>query len=105
MPEVIFRGKRFFVNYEGFLQDPGDFCPEWEEYVKEQEGIDKITEEHRTVVRVIREYYEENGLAPMVRVLSNITGINFKHIYQLFPSGPAKGACRMAGLTKPIGCI
>jgi len=26
-------------------------------------------------------------------------------VYELFPSGPAKGACRIAGLPKPTGCV
>jgi len=26
-------------------------------------------------------------------------------IYDLFPSGPAKGACKVAGLPKPDGCV
>ncbi|MCG8529500.1 MAG: TusE/DsrC/DsvC family sulfur relay protein, partial [Desulfovibrionales bacterium] len=26
-------------------------------------------------------------------------------VYELFPSGPGKGACKMAGLPKPTGCV
>ncbi|HPS25746.1 MAG TPA: TusE/DsrC/DsvC family sulfur relay protein, partial [Bacteroidales bacterium] len=26
-------------------------------------------------------------------------------IYELFPSGPGKGACKIAGLPKPTGCV
>jgi tRNA 2-thiouridine synthesizing protein E len=54
---------------------------------------------------VLRDYYEKNGIAPMVRVLSKVTGFKLKHIYELFPSGPGKGACKMAGLPKPTGCV
>ena len=53
----------------------------------------------------LQEYYEKNGIAPMVRVLSKVTGFKLKHIYELFPSGPGKGACKMAGLPKPTGCV
>ncbi|HQM75563.1 MAG TPA: TusE/DsrC/DsvC family sulfur relay protein, partial [Candidatus Saccharicenans sp.] len=42
---------------------------------------------------------------PMIRKMVNETGINLKHIYELFPSGPAKGACKVAGLPKPDGCV
>ena len=28
-----------------------------------------------------------------------------EQIYELFPSGPAKGACKVAGLPKPTGCV
>jgi tRNA 2-thiouridine synthesizing protein E len=33
------------------------------------------------------------------------TGFDLKKIYQLFPGGPAKGACKVAGLPKPTGCV
>jgi tRNA 2-thiouridine synthesizing protein E len=33
------------------------------------------------------------------------TGIDLKQIYELFPGGPAKGACKVAGLPKPTGCV
>jgi len=26
-------------------------------------------------------------------------------VYELFPSGPANGACKVAGLPKPTGCV
>ncbi|MDQ7835963.1 MAG: TusE/DsrC/DsvC family sulfur relay protein [Humidesulfovibrio sp.] len=50
-------------------------------------------------------YYKKNGIAPMVRILSKVTGYKLKEIYELFPSGPGKGACKMAGLPKPTGCV
>ena len=90
---------------DGFIDDYSNFCPEWVQWVKTQEGIEEITEEHEKVVTVLQEYYEKNGIAPMVRILSKVTGFKLKHIYELFPSGPGKGACKMAGLPKPTGCV
>ncbi len=105
MPQVEFAGKTFTVDEDGFIDDYANWSEEWVQYVKKEEGIDELGDEHRLVVKTLREYYEKNGIAPMVRVLSKVTGFKLKHIYELFPSGPGKGACKMAGLPKPTGCV
>ncbi len=105
METVEFGGKTFSVDEDGFIDSFDNWCPEWVLYVKSVEGIDELNEEHSKLVDVLRDYYEKNGIAPMVRVLSKVTGFKLKHIYELFPSGPGKGACKMAGLPKPTGCV
>ena len=105
MPEVVHGEKTFVVDEDGFLADFADWGPDWIDYVRESEGIAEVTEDHRKVMTFLQEYYEKNGIAPMVRVISKNTGFKLKEIYDLFPSGPAKGACRMAGLPKPTGCV
>ena len=98
-------GQELPIDEDGFLQEP-DL---WTETVAvafcEEEGVDELTEEHWKVVRYLREYYLKNKIAPMVRRLCKETGCNVKKIYELFPSGPAKGACKLAGLPKPTGCV
>jgi len=47
----------------------------------------------------------EKKLAPMVRKVCKNSGFQLKYIFELFPSGPAKGACKLAGLPKPDGCV
>ncbi|MFO8048129.1 MAG: TusE/DsrC/DsvC family sulfur relay protein [Desulfosudaceae bacterium] len=105
MATVEFQGKTFTVDEDGFIEDYNDFCEEWVQLVKKEEGIEELNEEHRKVIQVLQDYYEKNGIAPMVRILSKLTGFKLKHIYELFPSGPGKGACKMAGLPKPTGCV
>ena len=105
MPTVEFMGKEFTVDEDGFIDSYDNWCDEWVQWVKKEEGIDELNDEHQKVIDVLRDYYEKNGIAPMVRVLSKVTGFKLKHIYELFPSGPGKGACKMAGLPKPTGCV
>jgi tRNA 2-thiouridine synthesizing protein E len=56
-------------------------------------------------VKYLRDYYLKFKIAPMVRKLCKETGTDLKKMYVLFPSGPAKGACKVAGLPKPTGCV
>jgi len=105
MATIEHEGKDFEVDEDGFLLDYKSFSKEWIDYVKGQEGIEELNEEHDKLIQVLQDYYEKNGIAPMVRVLSKLTKFKLKHIYELFPSGPGKGACKMAGLPKPTGCV
>ena len=105
MAEIEFQGEKFDIDEDGFIQDFNQWNKVWVQYVKQQEGIDELNEEHWEVVNVLQDYYKKNGIAPMVRVLSKLTKFKLKHIYELFPSGPGKGACKMAGLPKPTGCV
>ena len=106
MPFIEVMGKSIEVNNEGFLTDP----KEWDQGVavilaEKEEGIEAMTQDHWDVVAYIRNYYLEKELAPMIRKVCKATGFQLKYIYELFPSGPAKGACKVAGLPKPEGCV
>ena len=62
-------------------------------------------EEAATVGPVFSLDPQSDFVAPMIRKVTKETGFNLKKIYELFPSGPAKGACKVAGLPKPTGCV
>lgn len=106
MPPIEYNGQSLALNEEGFLVEPGL----WNEEVavllaKAEEGLDQLTDDHWSVLRFIRGHYLETQNAPMVRSICKTTGVPLKRIYDLFPSGPAKGACKLAGLPKPDGCV
>ncbi len=106
MATIEYKGKTFEVDEDGFLaKGMEEWCPEWVEYVKELEGITELTDDHWKIINTLQDYFKKNGIAPMVRILSKTTGYPLKKIYELFPSGPGKGACKMAGLPKPTGCV
>ena len=105
MPDITIGGRTFAVDEEGFLQRPDIWSDEVAKLLATTEGIAEMTPEHWAVVRMIREHYLEHGNAPMVRLLCQRTGLNLRTIFKLFPSGPAKGACKVAGLPKPEGCV
>ena len=105
MAEIEHNGTVYAVDEDGFIDDFNNWDEGWMGYCKTQEGIEELTDEHKKVVDTLQEYYKKNGIAPMVRILSKTTGFPLKRIYELFPSGPGKGACKMAGLPKPTGCV
>ena len=93
------------VDEDGFMEKP----ELWNERVAlalaSTESLNELTEGHWKVINYLRAYYQKFGNAPMIRKLCKETGFSLKEVYSLFPSGPAKGACKVAGLAKPTGCV
>jgi len=101
----VIDGVECTLDEDGFLQEPGLWTEKVAEEFAKDEGVEALTDDHWKVINYLREYYLKNKIAPMVRRLCKETGFNVKQIYELFPSGPAKGACKLAGLPKPTGCV
>ncbi len=96
---------------EGYITTLSDWSKELAELIAKEENID-MNDEHWEVVNFLREYYEEYQIAPAVRVLIKAIRKSFgkekgnnDYMYELFPYGPAKQACKIAGLPKPTGCV
>ena len=103
MPTIEFNEKTFEINKSGFLLNYEDFCDEWIRFIMWEEEIEELTDKHWQLIKIFQNYFEENGQTPMVRIISKLTKFKMKTIFDLFPSGPVSGACRMAGLPSPIG--
>jgi tRNA 2-thiouridine synthesizing protein E len=93
------------VDEDGFMQEPDKWNETVAAAIATTEGVEGLSEEHWKVVNYLRDYYLKFGVAPMIRKLCKETGFKLNKIYELFPSGPAKGACKVAGLPKPTGCV
>jgi len=93
------------VDEDGFMEEPENWNEQVALALATTEGVDEMTEEHWKLVNYLRDYYLKFGIAPMIRKLCKETGFPLKKVYELFPSGPAKGACKVAGLAKPTGCV
>jgi len=93
------------VDEDGFMATPEEWNEAVAAAIATTEGVEGLTEEHWKVVNYLRDYFLKFGVAPMIRKLCKETGFKLNKIYELFPSGPAKGACKVAGLPKPTGCV
>lgn len=111
MPKWTFEGKEYELDEDGYLTD----WQEWKEgmaaVMAKDDGIE-LTENHWVIIKFLRDYFVKFQIAPMIKILVKEIGKNFgpemgntKYLYQLFPGGPAKQACRYAGLPKPTGCV
>jgi tRNA 2-thiouridine synthesizing protein E len=105
MSVVELSGIAVNVDEDGFIEDPADWNEQLAAAIAQTEDVPELTEDHWKVITYLREYYQKFGIAPMIRKLCKETGFQLKYIYELFPSGPAKGACKIAGLPKPTGCV
>lgn len=97
--------KQIEIDEDGFLVNPSDWCPEFAAAISKDEGIEELTDDHWKIINYLRDYYKEFESCPPIRMLVKQSGYELKKIYQLFPTGPAKGACRLAGAPKPTGCV
>ena len=105
MPDFQVGDTTLEIDEDGFIQQPELWNEDVAAALGKTEGVDELTDEHWKLVNYLREYYLEYGVAPMIRKLCKATGFKLNKIYELFPSGPAKGACKVAGLPKPTGCV
>lgn len=110
MPITV-SGNTIETDEEGYLTNRNEWS---EDVAKEMAKVDncELTPNHWEVLNFLREYYDEYQIAPAVRVLTKAIGKklgpekgNSKYLYELFPYGPGKQACKYAGLPKPTGCI
>jgi len=111
MATLEFEGKGYEIDEEGYLLNLDDWNENLATFMAQKEKME-LTEQHWEVIHFLREYYDEYQIAPMIRVLTKAIGKklgeekgNNKYLYELFPEGPAKQACKYAGLPKPTGCV
>ncbi len=98
-------GKTIEFDNDGFMTEPGLWDEKIAASIATDEGIDEMSDKHWRIVKFIRDYWKEHDLAPPVRLLCKEGGVSIREVYKLFTSGPARGACRVAGLPKPDGCV
>ncbi|MGR3914554.1 MAG: TusE/DsrC/DsvC family sulfur relay protein [Gammaproteobacteria bacterium] len=104
-------GMHYETDEEGYLSHLGDWNAELAVAMAGADGC-ALSDAHWEVVNFLREYYAQYQIAPAVRILTKAIGKrlgvdkgNSKYLYELFPYGPAKQACKYAGLPKPTGCV
>jgi len=67
---------------------------------------------HWEIVELVRDFYQQRGLSPIMRILVRLvernlgpTKGNSLYLLSLFPGNPARAAARIAGLPRPVHCV
>jgi len=106
-------GKFYETDEDGYLLD----ISQWDEgvanFLAKEEAIEELTDDHWEIINFLRSYYKEYQIAPMIKILlkeiMKLKDVKKRPanqlLYDLYPAGPAKQACKIAGLPKPTGCV
>jgi tRNA 2-thiouridine synthesizing protein E len=102
----IVNGVELETDEQGYLREP-DFGDEVVRVIAAAENIE-LSDAHWEVVNFMRQQYREEGHTPNFRnMLKGVAelrpGVDSKYLYDLFPTGPAKQAAKVAGLPQPLG--
>lgn len=93
---------------EGYLIQPENWNKDIANTIAKEEGIE-LNDTYWTALDFMREYYQERNIAPDVRhLIRHLKEKNQcskkeakKLVFDLFPYGYVKQACKIAGMKKP----
>lgn len=95
------------LGEEGYLNNPDDWNETVAETLASREGIN-LSREHWGVIHYMRDYYSDHGIAAdarfVIKYISDELGYGDdarNHLFQLFPYGYVKQACKIAGMKRP----
>ena len=97
-------GRRILFDKEGFLWNLEDWSEEVAEALAGESGLNEMTETHWCVIRFLREYFINQGRAPLNAQLKSGLGMSLMELESLFPGGIKGGARKIAGLPNPKSC-
>ncbi len=95
-------------DVEGYIVDPEDWSENLASELAAEEHIE-LTPDYWQVINFMRGYWLENKVAPDVRHVVEHLVVNEgwdkktakKHLFDLFPYGYVKQACKIAGMQRP----
>ena len=98
-------GQTIDANDKGYLTNGEDWSEDVANVIAVEQGIE-MTDKHMDVLKFLRDRYNNHGgEQPNMRKLSKgmadiwgVKKVDSKELYDLFPMGPAKQACMIAGL-------
>ncbi|MEW5767838.1 MAG: TusE/DsrC/DsvC family sulfur relay protein [bacterium] len=109
--DIALKGKSYRIDDDGYLQDPKTWDKEIAHCIAQREGVE-MKDFHWEMIGFLREYYEQyTGVPPvkkLMRVMQQRNGEgkwDNRYLKELYPAGPSRKLCRIAGLPKTAGEI
>ena len=98
------------VDSDGYLKKPESWTREIGFLLARGVVPGVLTDDHWRVVDYLRQYYLRFGIVPPVGKLCRDTGLRWRNVRRLFPTGLARGACKVAGIPgatfeTPVACL
>lgn len=99
------------TNEQGFLTNYKAWDEAVAQHLAEVNAI-TLTDAHWEIIHFMRGYYLQYKHLPNARVFTKAIALqlgadkgNSRYLHTLFPDGPLKYACKLAGLPKPPTCL
>ena len=99
------------TNEQGFLIRAADWNEQVAQVLADINDI-SLTAAHWEIINFIRQYYLQYKHLPNARVFAKAIAktlgeekANSRYLLRLFPDGPLRYACKLAGLPKPPTCL
>ena len=90
------------MDDEGYLLQPETWTVDIAQSIAQGEVAGDLSDDHWKIIDCLRQYYLEFNTVIPARMLVQRTGISLRRIQELFPSGFARGACKVAGIPSHI---
>ena len=104
-------GHSIATDKEGYLKQRQDWSMDVAVVIALAEGI-TLTDEHRELIKLIRQFYQDYDFTPAMRALVKYTAAqlgkdkgNSIYIMRLFSGNSTKILSKIAGLPRPINCL
>ena len=90
---------------EGYLVEPDDWNEDLARLLAREESIE-LNDDHWDAIYFMRDYYQEHQIAAdarfVIKHLADRMGKDaHKKLFELFPYGYVKQACKIAGMRRP----
>ena len=109
--QIINNNPSIEFDNEGFLKNLSAWNESVATTIAEKENI-QLTEAHWEIIYLVRDFYQTYEISPSMRALVKRTEKQLGaekgrsvYLLNLFPTSPAKFACKIAGLPKPANCL